>query len=167
MMISKVMLSTPAINAKKTINATPAFGLAKLNETGARTADSFGYQRNGFLNDRLFEKQGIFKKAAIAKELTEGKSFTDICTDYGCTAIGSANAKFIQTQILSKKGQAAVKNLSKDQVQAGLQKLYEHNYDNPELSTAETKALLNSIKESLDPITYVQNVGMLDVGTDK
>ena len=75
MMISKVMVSTPL----KSVNATPAFGLAKLNETGMRTADSFGYQRNTFLNDRLFEKQGIFKKAAISEELAAGKSFVDIC----------------------------------------------------------------------------------------
>ena len=163
MMISKVMVSTPL----KSVKSTPAFGLAKLNETGMRTADSFGYQRNTFLNDRLFEKQGIFRKAAISEELAAGKSFVDVCTEYGCSPMAGANASFIQTQILTKKGQSAIKGIDPSTVQDGLLKLYECNYDNPELPLKDTRALLDLVKDSLDPTVYVQNIGLFEVGADR
>ena len=163
MMISKIMASTPL----KSVNSTPAFGLAKLNERGKVTADSFGYQRNQFLNDRLFEKQGLFKKAAISQELAAGKTFMDICTEYGCSPMAGANASFIETQILTRKGESAIKGIDPAAVQEGLMKLYDHNYDNPELSLNSTKALLDKIKDSLDPTIYVQNIGMFEVGADK
>lgn len=165
MIISKVMVSTP-LNSINRAKATPAFGLAKLNETGEKTADVFGYQRNAFLNDDLFEKQGLFRKAAISGLLTDGAKFSDICADYGCTQHAGANAKFIESQILSGKGKKVLKSLDAKEVQRGLTRLFEANYDNPELSTDSTKKLLELIKESLPPDVYVQNVGMFEVGVD-
>lgn len=155
------------ISSFNTPKANPSFGFAKLNETGARTADTFGFQRNEFLNDRLFEKQGIFRKAAITSELSSGKNFVDICTEYGCSSMAGANAAFIQTQILSKKGNSATRGIDPAVVTQGLMKLYENNYDNPELPLKDTKALLEKVKESMAPGAYIQNIGLLEAGTDK
>lgn len=158
-MITNVTSFTP--------KASPSFGFAKLNETGAKTAETFGFQRNEFLNDRLFEKQGLFKKAAISRELSAGKDFVDICSEYGCSSMAGANAAFIQNQILSRKGNAATRGIDKATVTQGLMKLYENNYDNPELSLNDTKALLEKIKESMAPGAYIQNIGLLNAGADK
>lgn len=159
--------SCTAFKATNATKANPSFGLAKLNETGARTADTFGFQRNEFLNDRLFEKQGLFKKAAISSELSAGKNFVDICNEYGCSPMAGANAAFIQNQILSKKGNSATKGIDQAVITQGLMKLYENNYDNPELSLKDTKALLEKVKESMAPGAYIQNIGLLEAGTDK
>lgn len=153
--------------ASFTSKANPSFGLAKLNKTGEQTAEAFGFQRNDFLNDKLYEKQGLFKKAAISVELEKGKDFVDICSEYGCSSLAGANASFIQNQILSKKGISAVKKIDKDAVTEGLMKLYENNYDNPALSLKDTKALLEKVKESMAPGAYIQNIGLLDAGAEK
>lgn len=166
-MINAISFTANKETNMKAAKTSPSFGLAKLNETGIATADTFGFQRNEFLNNRLFEKQGIFKKPAISDELAAGKTFTDICTDYGCSTMAGANAAFIKTQILPKKGASAIKNVESQDAAKGLQKLYEHNYDNPELSIKDTRELLERVKEFMAPGAYIQNIGLLDAGTEK
>ena len=55
-MIMKVSCSPISVKGIST-NSTPAFGFAKLNETGRNTADAFEYQRNEFLNENMFKPQ--------------------------------------------------------------------------------------------------------------
>ena len=150
------------------VKSTPAFGFAKLNETGRATADSFGYQNNSFLNENLFKRQGIFeRKSALTTELNNGADFQTLCTDYGCSKNGKANAEFIRTQILSPKSAAALKGLSEDSRNAGLRLLFENNYDNPELSKKETDDLLELVKPSIENTEYVKYAGLIKVGADR
>ncbi len=167
MNISKISSSyvPTAFVSKKT---TPAFGMAKLNERGVQTADSFGWTRNEFINARLFEKQGFFSKPAILSELSETKPFPQLCIEYGCSNNSKANAEFIRTQILPKKAQKGIKaGVDPTLVSQGLSRLYESNYDNPELSLQETKALLELVKGDMPDTEYVKNIGFFEVGADK
>ena len=150
------------------VKSTPAFGLAKLNEKGREIADTFGYRNNSFLNENLFKRQGFLeRKSALTTELNNGADFQTLCTDYGCTHNGKANAEFIRTQILSPKSAAALKGLSDDSRNAGFKSLFENNYDNPELTKKETDALLGLISESIEPTQYAQYAGLIKVGADK
>ena len=148
-------------------SSSPSFGFAKLNGKGRETAQVFGLPSNDFLNDDMFQKQGLFKKSALARELTSGSKFSQICEDYGCSELGSSNASFIKTQILSKKGKNALKNVPADELQKGFIALYTANYDNPQLSNRTTRELLEIIKDYMAAEEYVKHVGLLDCGTDK
>ncbi len=166
-MISKLSFSNPAVSQKVLKAATPSFGFAKLNDIGRTTADSFGYQHNEFLDASMFRKQGIFKKSVLSTRLTEGESFSDICETYGCTNNAKTNAEFINNQILSSKSSSALRRLNDDELRAGLSLLYKCNYDNPELSLRETKALLEMLREFLEPEEYIKQVGLLEAGTQR
>ena len=149
-MISKIGF-TPAIS--------PSFGFARLNNKGRETAQVFGLPSNNFLNDDLFQRQGLFKKSALESALESGKKFTQICDEYGCGQLGGANASFIEAQILSR--------IPADELQKGFLALYTANYDNPQLSKKTTRELLEKIKDYMAPEEYVKNVGLLDCGTEK
>ncbi len=146
---------------------SPSFGFAKLNDKGRATAEKFGLPSNDFLNNDLFKKQGIFRKSAMESELSSGKTFSQICEEYGCSPQGSSNASFIKTQILSKKGTKAIKKVPADDLKKGFAILYMANYDNPQLSNETTRELLEKIKDYMAPEQYVKHVGLLDCGTDK
>ena len=79
-MIMKVSCSPMSVKGIS-VNSTPAFGFAKLNETGRATADSFGYQNNDFLNENLFKRQRFFEKSALTTELNNGSDFDTIFHD--------------------------------------------------------------------------------------
>ncbi len=146
---------------------SPSFGFAKLNETGRNAAEKFGLAENKFLNDKLYRKQRFFQSSALTKALAQGDSFTDICQKYGCSQIGRANANFIETQLLSHKSDSAIKSLPAEQVKEGLMALYNTNYDNPDLSKSNTKALLNLVKSYIAPEQYIQNIGLIEEGAYK
>lgn len=167
-MITKIMSAMPC-NTKSISprQASPSFGFAKLNDVGRRSADEFGYQHNDFLNNRLFVKQKLFRKAAIAEELKSGKTLMQICEQYGCTNNPSANAAFIESQILSSKGVSALRTVEEAEAADALIRLYDFNYDNPQLSLKSTKALLERISENIQPSDYIKHRGLLDVGADK
>lgn len=158
-------VSMPSVSPK--VSSVPSFGLAKLNDLGRKTADSFGYQNNEFLNADMFRKQGFFQKSQLTRELAAGSDFVDICRQYGCTNNAKTNAEFIENQVLTSKSDAALKRIDSDKQHEGLFKLYLHNYDNPELSLRATKGLLDKIKASMAPEEYVKNVGILEAGTKK
>lgn len=168
MNISRIS-SGVTFSAPNTVKTTaPAFGLAKLNERGVQTADSFGWTRNEFMNARLFERQGFFSKPAILSELSNPERFPQVCIEYGCTNNAKSNADFITTQILPKKAQKAIKGkVEPTFISEGLTRLYECNFDNPELSLADTKALLDLIKDDMPDTEYVKNIGFFEVGADK
>lgn len=166
-MISKLSISSPSISLNSQKLSAPSFGFAKLNDIGRATADSFGYQHNEFLDVALFRKQGIFKKSALSSKLSDGEKFSDICKTYGCTNNSKTNAEFINSQILSSKSSSALKKLNSDELKTGLSLLYMSNYDNPELSLNETKALLQMLRESLEPGEYIKHIGLLEAGTIK
>ncbi len=167
MNISKIS-STYAPKVQKSQNTTPAFGFAKLNERGVHTADSFGWTRNEFMNARLFEKQGFFSKPAILGEISGSKPFPQICIEYGCTNNAKSNADFIKSQILPKKAQRAIiSTVEQPLISEGLSRLYECNYDNPELSLQDTKALLELIKDDMEDTEYVKNIGLFEVGAER
>ena len=160
--------ASPISVKKRSIESTPAFGFAKLNDTGRQIADSFGYTQHSYLNENLFKRQGLFeKKSALTTELNNGADFQTLCTVYGCSNNGKANAEFIRTQILSSKSASALKGLSADSRNAGLKSLFENNYDNPELTKKETDALLELISKSIEATEYAQYAGLIKVGADK
>ena len=162
-MITNVSMSS----VSRKVSLTPSFGLAKLNDLGRTTADSFGYQNNRFLKADMFRKQSFFQKSQLTRELDDGNSFVQLCTIYGCTNNAKTNAEFIENQILSSKSDAAIKKLDSDEQYEALLKLYMHNYDNPELSLKSTKSLLERVKASISPEEYVKHVGILQAGTKK
>ncbi len=161
--ISAPVAYTKSIQA----NSTPAFGFAKLNETGRATADTFGYENHEFLNENLFKRQGFFAKSALAFELSNGADFMTLCKDYGCTKNGKSNAEFIRTQILFKKSNFAIARVDEDERTNALKTLLFANYDNPELTKKETDDLLEIVKESIDNTEYVKMAGLIKVGADK
>ena len=163
-MITNVSLTTPRV--KSTSNVSPSFGLARLNEKGINAVDKFGYQKNSFLDSRMFEQQGLFSKSALTKKLANGSDFAALCTKYGCTNNAKTNAQFIKTQILSGKSKKAINNVEQEQRQAGLVSLFKANYDNPRLTVKETKALLEEVKDAIGDEEYVKFTGLLDVGAD-
>lgn len=166
MMITRI--SAPVAYTKSIqANSTPAFGFAKLNETGRETADTFGYENHEFLNENLFKKQGFFAKSALASELRNGADFMTLCTDYGCTKNGKANAEFIRTQILSKKSNSAIANLDDATRTNALKTLLFANYDNPELTKKETDDLLEIVRDSIENTEYVKLAGLIKVGADR
>lgn len=140
----------------------PSFGLARLTPQGKGAAQAFGYPSNTFLDAALFSKQkGRIKKTPLAQTLASGFSLEQIANSYGCTDNPSANADFIKNCILSKKGQRAMKNINPADKEAALLTLWDKNYDNPELSAKDTNALLEMIKDYIEPFVYAQNQGML------
>lgn len=154
------------IQAKK---AVPSFGMARLNDLGRESADSFGYTQNEFLNADMFKKNGLFKKESLlSKELRKtGTTFQAVCEEYGCSNNAKTNAEFIVNQILSPKSSKALSQLSDEDYSNGLMVLYQTNYDNPELSTKHTKELLDMLKDFMQVEDYIKNVGILAEGADK
>ena len=145
------------------LNFKPSFGLAKLSKEGANAAAAFGYPANNFLNDDLFCKQkGRTKNTPLAQAIGAGVTLEQLARDYGCTNVPSANAEFIKNCVLSKKGQKTIKNLTPADRTAALLTLWDKNYDNPELSAKDTKALLELIKDDIEPHLYIQSKGMLE-----
>ena len=166
-MITKISLSPISVK-HLAASSTPAFGFAKLNETGRRTSDEFGYQNNSFLNENMFKRQSFFQgKTALTTELNNGADFVTLCTDYGCSKNGKANAEFIRTQILSSRSAVSINALSEDTRNQGLRTLFENNYDNPELTKKETDALLELVKPSIGETEYVKYAGLIKVGADR
>ena len=166
-MITRISFSQMNSSSVHSVKNSPAFGLAKLNEKGRETADSFGYTTNEYLNENLFKKQGFFSKSALVQELNNGSDFTTLCNDYGCTKNGKANAEFIRTQILAKKSQATIQSLDPDTRSSALISLFKANYDNPELSVRETDDLLDMVKDNIPNTEYAQYAGLIKIGTDK
>ena len=62
---------------------------------------------------------------------------------------------------MSKKGSKFIKTINDQDRRAGLLELWDRNFDNPELSKKDTKALLELIKDDIDPVIYIQNQGIL------
>lgn len=161
-------ISAPVAYTKSVqVKSTPSFGFAKLNETGRTTADTFGYESHDFLNEKLFKRQGLLSKSALAVELNNGANFAEVCNDYGCSKNGKSNAEFIKTQILSGKSNSVISKLDDTERFDGLKSLFFANYDNPELSKKDTDALLDMIEESLESPEYVKLAGLIKVGADK
>ncbi len=150
------------------VKATPAFKMAKLSPLAQDAVNLSGIVRNSFLNPAMFEKQGHFKKAEILKELGPGKqSFEEICSNYGCSNNPKTNADFIRNQILPKKTNETIQKLlntagKTEDFGNGIQRLYEANYDNPDLSLNDTMSLLNLVKDKMDANFYTQNLGILE-----
>lgn len=146
-------------------NFKPSFGLARLSQQGLEAASAFGYPSNGdtFLRADLFDKQkGRVKNTPISQVLGKGITLEQIAQDYGCSDNPVANADFIKNCILSKKGQKAIKNINPADRSLALACLWDKNYDNPELSAKDTRALLELLKEDIEPHIYIQNRGMLE-----
>lgn len=162
-MITRVSL--PITPKAISMNSTPSFGLAKLNDLGRSTADSFGYQNNQFIDSRMFKKQNIFQKSMLGEKIAEGRNFTDLCRTYGCTDNSKTNSEFIENQILSSKGKSVLKKVEAEERKQGLLELYNSNYDNPDLSLKQTRALLEKVRESITDEDYVRFIGILDAGT--
>lgn len=146
---------------------SPSFGLAKLSEVGSQVAATFGHPSNSYVNGDLYKRQNLFDDSALANEIQSGQSFTKLCDDYGCTKFAMANAAFINSQIIGKKSAKALNLVPSDELQKGLTKLYYANYDNPELSKRNTKALLKLLKSTMAPDEYVKNIGLLEEGVCK
>lgn len=158
------------INANSTMNIknyskVPSFGLAKLNDLGKETADTFQFKRNNFLNSDMYKKQGFFDKSLLAKKLDKGEDFSRLCKMYGCTKNAKDNADFIKNQILTSKSSSALKQIDEENLAEGLKALYYGNFDNPELSVSQTKKLLEMTVDYMEPSEYVKNVGILEAGT--
>lgn len=145
----------------------PSFGFARLNAVGRESADSFEMQENSFLDASMFKKESFFAAGpAILDKLKEGENFTDICRDYGCSRNAKTNAQFIRTQIINRGANYYFhKYVEDEELSDAFLSLYEHNYDNPELSIKETKKLLELAKFGMDTSEYIQNVGLLQAGT--
>ncbi len=144
----------------------PSFGMAQLNDFGKQVAKELEQPRNKYLNQKMYEKQGWREPAAIQVELQKGKgNFSEICEKYGCTNNAKANADFIRNQVLSKKGYEATKKVDELEYYNGLNALYTANYDNPELSSLHTTALLKQLKGTIPNEKYIQQVGLLSEGT--
>lgn len=147
---------------------SPAFGMARLTDKGREAADSFGYTHNTYNNSALYQKPGLFKKPAIVQELAKGVPFDQICSDYGCTSNGKGNAEFIRSQILPNKAQKVLSSkVDRDMLENGLVKLYEFNYDNPDLNLDETIQLLKIVQPYIDPGEFTKNIGLLTEGAKK
>lgn len=149
--------------------SSPSFGFAKLNELGRESADSFEMQENTFLDPSMFKKASFFASGpAILGKLKNGENFTDICRDYGCSKNAKTNAEFIKTQIINRGANYYFhKYVEEEELSDALLSLYEYNYDNPELSTKDTRKLLELSRYSMESSEYIQNVGLLQVGTKK
>ena len=61
----------------------------------------------------------------------------------------------------SSKWAKFIKTINDQDRRAGLLELWDRNFDNPELSKKDTKALLELIKDDIDPVIYIQNQGIL------
>lgn len=165
-MISKI--SSPVCNVKSYANnATPSFGLAKLNDRARNGADAFGYENNSFLSSDLLKKQGFLSKTALTKELENGGNFVDICRTYGCSKIAKVNSDFIKSQILTPKFNASLQHITEEDLATGLTELYKKNYDNPMLSIKQTSALLTHLKDIMPNSEYAQYRGILDIAAEK
>lgn len=162
-MINKILLSSNFSSNK----VSQSFGLARLNEIGRQSADSFEMHQNTFLDSNMFKKESfLFGRPAIIAKLKAGDSFSDICKDYGCSRNAKSNAQFIKAQIINNSANNQFhKYIDEETISAGILSLYEHNYDNPELSLKDTKKLLDLASASMSTPEYVQNVGLLDAGT--
>lgn len=164
-MITKISCSTFA--SKGIAKNAPSFGLARLNAHGKNAADKFNYAQNEFNDPRMFKKQGMFVKSALANQIQKGADFLTLCKEYGCTNNGKANAEFIKSQILTGKSDKAIQSLHEEARTEGLITLFKSNYDNPNLSLKETKKLLEIVKKEIGDEDYVKYTGLLQVGADK
>jgi len=160
-MINKIMASS-VMPQKAVSNNTPSFGMARLNQKGKDICDELEISRNYFLNPNMYKSAGLFQKPAIIKEL--GKMPLDsICEKYGCSNNAESNAKFIKTQIL--KTNLKKLPVENSEISDSLVKLYEHNFDNPELSKKDTEKLLSMVEDNMSLTEYTQHVGLMDIGT--
>ena len=147
-------------------NFKPSFGFARLDEKGRAGADMLNYRNNTLTHrdTRPYDKPSFlhsYKKMPLASLMAAGHTFEEICQKYGSSDNAELNADFIKNSILSKKGSKFIKTINDQDRRAGLLELWDRNFDNPELSKKDTKALLELIKDDIDPVIYIQNQGIL------
>ncbi|MBE7705175.1 MAG: hypothetical protein E7Z90_05105 [Cyanobacteria bacterium SIG29] len=158
-----------SLNVLKTSNcnpqSTPAFGMAAPTKKGLKLLQEQGMQFVKHQNNSMYAKQGLLQKSAIAKELASGELFTDLCKVYGCSGDALRNADFIKFQILTKKGQKAVKKVSEDVLKQGRLDLLDNNFLNKYLSRKKTRALLDLCRPYMESDRYAQLIGYLQMYT--
>ena len=160
-MITNVSFSDKSIKIKN----TQSFGMARLNQLGRETSDKFEFQRNTFLNGKMYEKQGLFEASLLSKKIENNEDFAKLCKIYGCTKNAKDNADFIKNQVLVQKSFASIKKVEEENLAEGLLALYYSNFDNPELSVKQTRQLLEMASDYMSPEEYIKNVGLLEAGT--
>lgn len=166
------------------INNTPqyknvSFGFAKFSPQGLRLAQSCSDiyeclgEPNEYQNPDFFKKKGIFSQAPFTKYLKEKlssksageeeiKDVQQTMIDCGTTENGHSNAAFIKQLLASKKQIDKLPTKAKTAIAASSEFIFRHNWNNPELSKAETYELLEMAKPQLEDSEYATLVGVIE-----
>lgn len=166
------------------INNTPqyknvSFGLAKFSPQGLRLAQSCSDiyeclgEPNEYQNPDFFKKKGIFSQAPFTKYLKEKLSSKSVdestikevqqtIIDCGATENGHSNAAFIKQLLASKKQIDKFPTTTKTALAAASEYVFRNNWNNPELSKAETYELLEMARPQLENSEYATLVGVIE-----
>lgn len=158
-------------------SAAPSFGMAKFSEKGRALATSCGdvysplASANNYENSDFCKKKG-FGTAPFTKFVKEtlkagsgaeqiGKITTAI-EKCGTTDNGITNANFAKQLVATKHVFEKLPEEPKKTVATSTLKVFDKNFDNPELSKKETLQLLEMSKPALDDKQYIMLTGVLE-----
>lgn len=156
-----------------------SFGMAKFSERGLTLAQSCSdiYEclgtPNQYQDPLFFKKKGIFSQAPFTTYIKKTLSprnvsdearaqVTQTILDCGTTQNSHTNAAFIKQFIASKKQIDKLDTQSKIAIAEAAEDLFKSNWNNPELSKAETNTLLEMAKDALDDSEYAVLVGVIE-----
>ncbi|MBQ4122993.1 hypothetical protein IJD44_04640 [bacterium] len=169
------------ISATNNINRNNhvSFGLAKFSEKGMHIAQSCSdiYEclstPNEFQNPDFFKKKGIFSEAPFTKFLRNklgGKCASDearetvrnTIVNCGTTENGFTNAAFIRQLLSSQKVIGKLDKTSQGVVSSAAEEVFKQNWNNPELTKAETFELLELTKKVISEREYATLTGVIE-----
>lgn len=166
------------------VNNTPkyknvSFGFAKFSPKGLDLAkscsDVYEYlgSPNEYQNPDFFKKKGIFAQAPFTKYLKSKlnpksvneeaiKEVQQAIIQCGASENSHSNAAFIKQFLASKKQINKLPEATRDAIATASEYVFRYNWNNPELSKAETYELLEMAKPKLENTEYATLIGVIE-----
>ena len=157
-----------------------SFGMAEFSPQGKKYADEVKAGTWNTYNDECFyKKTSIFGKPEFTKyleckvplksEITPD-GLQDACTTieiHGTGTNAGTNARFTK-QLIHPKTQKHIEKLSAlkpaacDEIVSAERKVFDANWDNPELTKGETRKLLDAVQSTMAPEEYIKLTGVIE-----
>ncbi len=156
------------------INNNVSFGMAKFSDKGLRFARScsdvferFGDEQKTYLNPEFIRKLRPLEEAPFERYIkmmipisseeanpNDTREVAQIIISHGTTDNQTTNANFVK-QLLRGRGFIDVANdRTRKELSSAVLKVFEKNWDNPQLSKKQTLALLETAKYAMDDKQY-------------
>ena len=167
----------------------PSFTMAKFSPRGLVYAQSCSdiYEPLGtpnvFKNPEFYNKKGFFSKAPFTKYLENKlnvskksvsapsqvnvEEVAQTIIECGATPNGYTNSMFIRQLVATKPSIDKLNDSTKTQIAAAIEEVLKANWNNPNITNDETKALVNLSRPVLSDKQYTVLCGVLQNALSK